>query len=558
MNQAIYDMAVKYRAIGWSVIPLFSYTKIPSAVNWKIYQDRLPTDEEFKDWFVDKNPTGLGLITGKISGVVVLDEDLYKAGGVHVQVKSGMMAQTARGGKHHYFKYIEPIKSSGFREGINVEIKADGGFCVLPPSQVKIDGVLKEYTWVDKCALEDLMEIREDMLSPYRGKGEKIDIMELSGASLGTQHNNLRSIALSAFARFKKSEWVFAEDAIRFAASKFNPPHPLDRVEKMIKDCRKYIETHNKEEIEKEIREEMALPNTINELVEERIADRRLEETAPKTGWPELDRLIKGFIPGHIYTLTGNVNVGKTALAVNFAESLRRQGKRTLYIALEPDVNIVEYLASARLRKTFNTITDAELSLGPEENLIDIFLHRHIESVNDLLRALKGMTKRYDLIIIDHIGYFVRSEHDWLQQQGNVIKELAFLAKKYKTAVMMIAHLRKPGTAKKSKDYVPTQDDISGSGAFKQDSTEVLIAYRPVREDGFGVQFLPEGDLIVSKTKVGPNGSIHLLFPERCAKIWSKEEMDEEPHGADILKGMRENALRQDMQIEAPWDNDHD
>lgn len=891
---SIYEYAKKYREIGWNVIPLYHYSKNPFPLKWKDYQDRMSTDQEFEDWFNNPEVTGLGLITGKLSGIVVLDEDTYKEGGIPVSVKTGMLAQTARGGKHHYFRYVEPIKSSGFRKGINVEIKADGGFVVLPPTSVVLDGVEGQYEWIDKCMPEELMPIREEMLTPYRGAslGEHVDIVDLEHATIGNQHNSLRSIALAILNRFKQSEWDLAEAAIRTAASEFDPPHPVERVEKMIRDCENFVRNHPREEVEAEISGEAALPSTINQLVEERIEDRKLEENAPKTGWPELDRIIKGFIPGHIYTLTGDTNVGKcekidtphlmfdgsikmvqdlrvgdmlmgpdngprrvlstttgedemflirqqwgidytvnrdhilslkcstiarkekyykeyeagkviniplseylkksgnfkkftrgwhvgvdfpkksvnidpyflgiwlgdghtkdvsistidpeivvylrsyadqlgmnaavrqdrmclnvrittgkkgnyqnidslqkrlrslgvlgkkhipdsyrinardtrlqllaglidsdgwvqknvgkngkecfsyaislvnkrlsddilllacslgfnarqnhkiakmkrtdgtvyktdcymisiqghlseipvrvsrkkitsirtkavgyssfkvvpqgrgqyfgftldgdglylladgtvthnTTIACNFAEALRKQEKRTLYIALEPDINLVEYLASVRLRKRFRDVTNEDLALEEDDGLIKIFLQRDVKTLEDLIRSIKSIKERFDLIIIDHIGYFVRTENNWVQQQSNVIKELAFLAKENKTAVMMIAHLRKPGSQKKREDWVPTQNDISGSGAFKQDSTEVIIAYRPTKPtDQFAIEFSQEGFLLVTKTKTGPNGSVPILFQRDGAKIWSEEEATETIDGRIFL-----------------------
>lgn len=553
----IHEWAKKYRAIGWNVIPLYNNTKAPSAINWKEYQFRLSTDEEFEKWFSDPSVTGLGLITGKLSGIVVLDEDIYKQGGKRVAVATGMMAETARKGKHHFFRYVEPIKSSGFREGINVEIKADGGFVVLPPSEVVIEDQIKMYNWVDKCSLDELMEITEDMLTPFRGggndQGESVELMALVNAPLGTQHNNLRTFALAVLNRFKKKEWDIAAEVIRIQASKFDPPHPPERVEKMLRDCMQFIEANPKDVVESEIEAEEVKAKTINDISRQRIEDRKLEAIAPSTGWPELDRLIKGFIPSHIYTFTGDTNVGKTAVSCNWAEALRRQKKKTLYIALEPDVNVVEYLASIRHRKQFSEVTDEDLFL--EDEYIHILLQQDIRTVQDLIRFLKGMTERYDLIIIDHIGYFVHSERDYIQQQSNVIKQLKFLGAEQKSAIVMIAHLRKPGFQKKSQDWVPNQNDISGSAAFKQDSTEVLIAYRPTKpNDRFSIEFVDEGYLLVTKTKTGPNGSMSLIFAEKSAKVWSREEAEASVEGQQFMIGREHGAYIGAMQASQGWE----
>lgn len=561
MENNLFEWAQKYRAIGWNVIPLYNYSKNPAPLRWKEYEDRMATDQEIENWFKVQTPTGLGLVTGRISGIVVLDEDAYKEGGVKVAIKTGMLSETARKGKHHFFKYVEPIRSSGLRKGIYVEIKADGGFIVLPPSQVRFDdGTVGEYSWIDKCYPEALPPILESQLAPFRADvedGKVINVMELTGASLGTQHNNLRSICLSLFARFKKDEWALAEEIIRQKAKEFDPPHPEQRVLKMIKDTKQFILTHNAKEVDAEIKAEPSLPSYVNDLVAERIADRALEAIAPKTGWPELDRLIKGFVPGHIYTFTGDTNVGKTTIACNFSEALRQQKKKVLYIALEPDVNVVEYLASVRHKKPFEEVTDEELYVTDadgektDDGYVQIYLQRDIRTVDDLIRSLEDIP-HFDLIIIDHIGYFVRSDRDWIQQQSNVIKQLAFLAKSHKTAVMMIAHLRKPDN--KKKDWVPNQNDIAGSASFKQDSTEVLIAFRPTKEtDQYSIEFSDRGVILVTKTKCGPNGAVPLFFESKSAKVYSEEEATSTPQGQAFLQQHHHTAYQAGMQASNVW-----
>lgn len=529
----IIEMARKYRAIGWQVIPLFNYSKNPAPLRWKDWQDKMLTEEEFSELFARPNLTGLGILTGHLSGIVVLDEDTYKEGGKKVAVATGMMARSARGGKHHFFKYVEPIKSSGLRDGIFVEIKADGGFLVLPPSKVKIDdGSIGEYSWEDKCMPDEMMEIRESMLTEYRsgaGDGKAVDMLTLVHAPLGSQHNNLRSVTLAILNRFNEREWDIAQEVIRQMAKNFDPPHPPERVEKMIRDCMIFVKQHPKE-VEDEVANVGIQPQSINAHAEDRWQEKLLEKAAPSFGWPELDAHVGGAVPGHVMTFTGDTNVGKTTIACNWADALRRQGKKTLYVALEPDTTLLDYLATIRLRKPFRDLTESDLR--SDDDLIHMFRQDDIKSPAELLRSLRSIKDHYDLIIIDHIGYFVTEEKNWLQRQANVVKELKVIAKEFMSCVIMIAHLRKPTQTAKNKEWIPTQNDISGSAAFKQDSQEVLIAYRPVIEGSFGTKFSDEGRLLITKTKSeGGNGTLTILFVKGTAKVWSLDEVANDPEG---------------------------
>lgn len=261
-------------------------------------------------------------------------------------------------------------------------------------------------------------------------------------------------------------------------------------------------------------------PDNLEKIRENRLSEKELEKLAPSTGYPELDRLVKGFVPGHLYTLTGVENVGKTSVACNFAVRVAIHGRKVLYIALEPDNTVIDYLASVMWDKQFDELTPDDLDLSGLP--VDVYGKEAIDSAERLIEVVDSLD-RYDLIIIDHIGYFITSEKNYLQQQSNTLKALVGLAKRKKTAVLIIAHLRKRQKAER-KNYIPNSNDISGSGAFQQDSTDVFIVTRePKSDEKDEVRFAEFGAFYVTKTKSGPNGLFHLSFSERKANILSNE-----------------------------------
>jgi replicative DNA helicase len=261
----------------------------------------------------------------------------------------------------------------------------------------------------------------------------------------------------------------------------------------------------------------LPIPKSISEVSIERTKERMLESMAPSTGSPALDRFIKGFVPGHLYTMTGDENVGKTSLACNFAINVAVQGKKVLYFALEPENTVVDYLASVRFDKYFDDLLPEELSFDDEK--IHVYGKQDVRTVDELVAIIESLT-RYDLIIIDHIGYFVTDLRGNIQEQSNIIKKLAGLAKAKRCAIMMIAHLRKRDKTTKKKRTIMS-DDIAGSAAFKQDSTEVLIMTRDYEDnDSDDLVYQNTGYLHVAKTKCGPNGKIRVEFQTKKAKIY--------------------------------------
>jgi len=263
-------------------------------------------------------------------------------------------------------------------------------------------------------------------------------------------------------------------------------------------------------------RKSMPRPRSISEVSEERTKEKVFEAMAPSTGSPPLDRIIKGFVPGHLYTLTGDENVGKTSLACNFAVQVAKQGRKVLYFALEPENTVVDYIASVRFNKEFGDLGPGEISY--DDGNIHIYGKKDVANIEQLVEIIEALPK-YDLILIDHVGYFVTDLRGNLQEQANIIKKLAGLTKSKKCAIMMIAHLRKRDKNTKKKRTIMS-DDIAGSAAFKQDSTEVLIVTRDYEDnESETMTYANTGTLHVAKTKCGPNGSVNVKFYTKMARI---------------------------------------
>ncbi len=255
-------------------------------------------------------------------------------------------------------------------------------------------------------------------------------------------------------------------------------------------------------------------PKSMSETAKQRVRERKLEARAPSTGYLELDRYIKGFIPGHIYVLSGDTNAGKSTMCLNFVHRLSVQGKTSLYFALEPENTIVDYLVSIKMKKPFSQIVEDDIISYDDPN-ISVFGKEQIREVEDLVRAVHSLP-RYDLIVIDHIGYFTGNTNNTVARQSDVMKHLAGLAKERQCAVMVIQHQNKAKADKKSPE-----NNITGSAAFKQDATDVLILRRDQDEDEFGaLKSLNTGAILIRKSKSDlPQGVVPIEFISGTALI---------------------------------------
>src|SRR5215210_3202715 len=87
MSAAARGEAVEYRRRGWSPIPIKERSKEPNLLELRPYLTRKATKEELDTW----RWSGVGIVTGPVSGVLVLDAD-----GQNLQWRAAPVLQASR------------------------------------------------------------------------------------------------------------------------------------------------------------------------------------------------------------------------------------------------------------------------------------------------------------------------------------------------------------------------------------------------------------------------------------------------------------------------------
>lgn len=151
------EFAKDYLARGFSVIPLVEQEKKP-AIAWKEYQTNAPTQEQVEKWFPPGSHRGVGIVTGCISGIVVLDFDSPEAfqHGKRLGLPPTPMVRTKRG-FHCYFQIPQGMEIPNFqgrKDLPEIDLRGDGGYVVAPPSLFS-DG-MGQYRWIEGHSLEDI------------------------------------------------------------------------------------------------------------------------------------------------------------------------------------------------------------------------------------------------------------------------------------------------------------------------------------------------------------------------------------------------------------------
>ncbi len=127
--KSILEVAIDYQQKGFSVIPC-GKDKRP-LIPWKAYQKRRASIEEIKEWhrrFPDMN---IGIVTGAISGIVVVDVE--KDGDMDGYPPT-VTAKSGGGGKHFVYKHPGYEVSNRTRIKELTDVRGDAGFIVASPS----------------------------------------------------------------------------------------------------------------------------------------------------------------------------------------------------------------------------------------------------------------------------------------------------------------------------------------------------------------------------------------------------------------------------------------
>ena len=152
------EWATFYAGLGWSIVPVRPAEKLP-AVAWTRFQREPATEAQLHDWFA-VGGYGIGIITGAVSGMFVLDFDgeagqelFNELERQHGTLPTTPNALTPGGGIHVIFQH--PGRHVPTRKNVlpGLDIRGDGGFIVAHPSMHRLG---RRYEWDADAHPEDI------------------------------------------------------------------------------------------------------------------------------------------------------------------------------------------------------------------------------------------------------------------------------------------------------------------------------------------------------------------------------------------------------------------
>jgi hypothetical protein len=130
--QPFANYALDYHELGLAIIPCEG--KVPK-VSWAKYQTKRPSLATIYRWIKIYPTANIGLITGKISGITVIDCDDPNLSLEELEAEFGeskFVVSTPSGGRHLYYSFSGENSKTGYKQ--KIDVKSEGGLIIAPHS----------------------------------------------------------------------------------------------------------------------------------------------------------------------------------------------------------------------------------------------------------------------------------------------------------------------------------------------------------------------------------------------------------------------------------------
>ncbi|MFK7823619.1 MAG: DUF3987 domain-containing protein [Oligoflexales bacterium] len=251
--------AVQFAAKGWPVIPLHypknatecscgkphcpSFAKHPMTKNG--LKNATKAQSAIMTWWREVPNANIGILTGKESGLVVLDIDPRHGGNESLEalvaeygeLPSTLRVKTGGNGWHYYFTHPggKLTNKANIRPGI--DIRGDGGYVVAPPS---LHASQNSYTWASEA--KNISELPTWLLELINGKSIAYETKNAETSfEAGSRNASLTSIA--GFLQNKGLETSKIQSALEaLNCSLCSPPLSELEVKQICKSVDRYAE----------------------------------------------------------------------------------------------------------------------------------------------------------------------------------------------------------------------------------------------------------------------------------------------------------------------------
>jgi replicative DNA helicase len=255
--------------------------------------------------------------------------------------------------------------------------------------------------------------------------------------------------------------------------------------------------------------------------------------TGIPSGFRDLDRLTSGFQRNDLIIIAARPSVGKTAFALNVAQSVAVNTDENVAIfSLEMGADqLVSRMLCAegnidaqRLRNgqlqadDWGKLTMAMGSLSNAGIYIDDSPGIRVSEIRSKCRRLK-QEHGLGMILIDYLQLIqgsVNSKENRQQEVSEISRSLKGLARELNVPLIALSQLSRDVESRQDKR--PMMSDLRESGSIEQDADIVGFLYR---DDYYDTESEKQNiiEIIISKQRNGPVGNVELAFVKEYNKF---------------------------------------
>ena len=449
-------------------------------------------------WF-EEGDRNIGIITGEISGITVVDLDL---GSVDYKTfPKTFCVRTGSGGYHLYYKYAN-VPSQGLREQ-HIDIKNDGGYVLAPYCKTEDSTNKKggDYTIIYDGPLAEFPRDKFQVIDK-----SKIDWADLTkGVKEGGRNDAAKKVIGKLLNAFKNPEdW---ETTVWQMFKKWNDANtpPLD--ENVIRTLYKNIaikQAQQNRNLNLKFEEEKLSTNVIT------LADSAIEHAKTlshekiETGVASLDEILDGgFRLEHIGIISGYTGQGKSLFAMHITANAIKQNIPVLWFQFE--MPPTEFWEKYQV-------------LGITANMPiyvpQVYKTATMDWVEEII--INGVALGVKIVVFDLLDFLQENDKKSQDKNGEdsaILVRLKKLAAQYKIMILLMAHARKPG---QNNNYPPNIYDIRGTGNIGGISNWAIIIHRIPKKKISGEfneeEYTPYFSFKIAKNRI--NGKIYTFYGE--------------------------------------------
>jgi len=285
----------------------------------------------------------------------------------------------------------------------------------------------------------------------------------------------------------------------------------------------------------------------------------RFKERGPNeptvTGIPthfiDLDKVLNGFNNSNLMILAARPAMGKSAIALNFAESLCFRNKiPTAIFSLEMSATqLLHRLISSQSEVESEKIVTGSLSGAEYQRVVSSvnMMQKHTLliddqsglKITDLRARARRLREAYNIgfIVIDYLQLLSgsgtnRAQENRQNEISEISRMLKNLARELNIPILCCAQLSRK--VEERQGHRPMMSDLRESGSIENDADVVMMLFRRDYYDKYDKP--GTADLIVAKNRHGPVGDIQLTFRKEIGQFANYTPVPPQPEMAKAAK----------------------